>query len=105
MTHTMYMESRGRNETFALTGFRIDFKRSRGPFLINVYLPTGILTFISFIGFLIPVDIVPGRMALLVTIFLMLVNVSAQERKTKERPLVRPEVDFLKMWSTFSHQV
>ena len=33
----------------------------------------------SFIGFLIPADKVPGRMALLVTIFLMLVNISNTE--------------------------
>ena len=89
MTHTMYMESSGRNETFALTGFRIDFKRSRGPFIMNVFLPTGMLTFISFIGFLIPVDIVPGRMALMVTIFLMLVNISAQQDNKKAKPMVR----------------
>ena len=94
MTHTMFMETRGSNETFALSGFRIIFKRSRGPYLLNVYLPTGLLTFISFIGFHIPVDIVPGRMALLVTIFLMFVNISAQERRLK--PPVRPTRLFLR---------
>ena len=83
------MESSGSNETFALTGFMIDFNRARVPFVMNVFLPTGILTFISFIGFLIPVDIVPGRMALLVTIFLMLVNVSAQQDNKKAKPMVR----------------
>ena len=67
------------NETFALTGFRIDFQRSRVPWLMNVYLPTGLLTFISFIGFFIPVEIVPGRMALLITIFLMLVNIRSDQ--------------------------
>ena len=87
MTHTM--KTRGGNETFALTGFRIGFRRSSGPFIMNVFLPTGMLTFISFIGFLIPVDIVPGRMALLVTIFLMLVNISAQEHNKGSKPLVR----------------
>ena len=85
----MFMETRGSNETFALAGFRIDFKRSRSPYLLNVYLPTGLLTFISFIGFLIPVDIVPGRMALMVTIFLMLVNISAQQDNKKAKPMVR----------------
>ena len=90
MTHTM--KTRGGNETFALAGFMIEFKRTRLPFLMNVYLPTGMLTFISFIGFLIPVDIVPGRMALMVTIFLMLVNISAQEHNKVSRPSVRPGV-------------
>ena len=63
------------NEIFDLTGFRIDFGEARNTWLMNVYLPTGLLTFVSFIGFFIPVEIVPGRMALLVTIFLMLVNI------------------------------
>ena len=72
------------NETYALTGFRIKFARYRTPFLVNVFLPTGLLTFISFIAFLIPVDKVPGRMALLVTIFLMLVNISAQQHDIQQ---------------------
>ena len=56
---------------------------------MNTYLPTFLLTMISFIGFLIPVDAVPGRMALLVTTFLMLVNISSTE---KDRgPEVRQE--------------
>ena len=53
---------------------------------MNIYLPTSLLTTASFIGFLIPVDKVPGRMALLVTIFLMLVNISSTERN--EGPVV-----------------
>ena len=48
---------------------------------MNTYLPTALLTIASFISFLIPVDVVPGRMALLVTIFLMLVNIRATERR------------------------
>ena len=61
-------------------GFHVVLKRNPNPFYINTYLPTGLLTIISFIGFVIPVDLVPGRMALLVTIFLMLVNISSTER-------------------------
>ena len=67
------------NETFSLTGFELVMKRSLTPFIINVYIPTYLLTTASFIGFLIPVEVVPGRMALLVTIFLMLVNMSSAE--------------------------
>ena len=68
------------NETFSLSGFELVMARSLTPFLMNVYIPTYLLTSASFIGFLIPVDMVPGRMALLVTIFLMLVNMSSSER-------------------------
>ena len=68
-------------------GFTVEFIRSSNPFFVNTYLPTAILSIISFIGFLIPVDMVPGRMALLVTIFLMLVNISSTERS--RGPIVR----------------
>ena len=67
-------------QQFSLTGFTLELKRSHNPFLTNTYLPTALLTIISFIGFVIPVDIVPGLMGLLVTIFLMLVNISSTER-------------------------
>ena len=68
------------NETFSMSGFELVMARSLTPFLMNVYIPTYLLATASFIGFLIPVDMVPGRMALLVTIFLMLVNMSSSER-------------------------
>ena len=69
----------------SMSGFELVLKRSPIPFLMNVYLPTSLLTIISFIGFVIPVDLVPGRMALLVTIFLMLVNMSSTERNKGPR--------------------
>ena len=43
------------------------------------------LLLISFIGFFIPVQMVPGRMALLVTIFLMLVNITTSLKATGPR--------------------
>lgn len=64
---------------FSSAGFTLSLSRVPTPFIINTFLPTGLLTLISFIGFVIPVEMVPGRMALLVTIFLMLVNISAME--------------------------
>ena len=69
------------NEEFSLTGFDVTLKRSATPFYINIYLPTGLLTLTSLIGFIIPVNTEEGRrMALLVTVFLMLVNISSTER-------------------------
>ena len=67
-------------ETFSLIGFQVELKRNTSPFYTNIYLPSGLLTIISFIGFVIPVDQVPGRMALLITIFLMFVNLSSYEK-------------------------
>ena len=75
------------NETFSRSGFNLILERSPTPFFMNIYLPTALLTISSFIGFLIPVEVVPGRMALLVTTFLMLVNISSTERN--RGPVVR----------------
>ena len=63
-------------DEFSTTGFSILLRRATKSHLFNTYVPSGTLTFMSFISFLIPADVVPGRMALLVTIFLMLVNIS-----------------------------
>ena len=71
----------------SMSGFTMTLKRNPSPFFTNTYLPTGLLTIMSFIGFVIPIDMVPGRMALLVTIFLMLVNISSTERN--KGPMVR----------------
>ena len=68
------------NETFSRSGFTLILARSPTPFFMNTYVPTALLTLSSFIGFLVPVDLVPGRMALLVTTFLMLVNISSTEK-------------------------
>lgn len=65
---------------YSVTGMHIYMERIMVPFLMNIYLPTGLLVMISWIGFLVPCDQVPGRMALLVTIFLMLVNVANTAR-------------------------
>ena len=68
------------SEVYSLSGFDLTIKRSPMPYYMNVYLPTALLSITSMVGFLIPPDIVPGRMALLVTTFLMLVNISITER-------------------------
>ncbi len=71
----------------SVTGFTITFVRRVNKFTINVFLPTAVMVFVSFISFIIPVEMIPGRMALLVTIFLMLVNISNSERS------IGPEVE------------
>ena len=42
---------------------------------METYIPTTLFVATSFISFLIPPEVVPGRMALLVTILLVLVNI------------------------------
>ena len=74
-----------KGDEFSLAGFNVIMKRRFKSYYLNVYLPTGLLAITSLIGFLIPPDIVPGRMALLVTIFLVIVNISSTERNRGPR--------------------
>ena len=54
---------------------KVEMMRRRTPVLLQVYLPSGLFVIVSWISFLIPMDVIPGRMALLVTLFLVLVNI------------------------------
>ena len=75
---TMRFKSRYRN--ISVAGFQFHLRRNWAPIFVNTYLPCMMLLLISFIGFFIPVHMIPGRMALLVTIFLMLVNIGNSEK-------------------------
>ena len=65
--------NRGRNYTRC--GLAIVFTRSKTQLFFQVYLTTGMLVVVSWASFLINPNIVPGRMGLLVTLLLVLVNV------------------------------
>ena len=80
------------NQTYSQTGFTLILHRSQTTFFMNTYLPTFLLTIMSFIGFLIPVEMVPGRMALIVTLFLMFVNIRSTEQS--RGPMVSKTVTF-----------
>ena len=43
--------------------------------LVKYGFVSGLFVIVSWISFLIPMDVIPGRMALLVTLFLVLVNI------------------------------
>ncbi len=60
---------------FSLAGFEIVLSRYVSTYIITYYLPSGLFVIVSWISFLIPMDITPGRMQLLVTLFLVLVNI------------------------------
>lgn len=60
---------------FSLAGFEMTLERHFTSYIITYYLPSGLFVVVSWISFLIPPDIVPGRMALLITLFLVLVNI------------------------------
>merc|ERR1712038_558237 len=60
---------------FSLAGFEMVLTRYVSTYIITYYLPSGLCVIVSWISFLIPMDVIPGRMALLVTLFLVLVNI------------------------------
>ena len=70
----------GRN--YSVTGFVVVLERSVYPFLLNIYHPTFLVVLASFISFFIPVNVVPGRIGLLITTFLVLINVSNESVNT-----------------------
>jgi len=61
--------------TYAACGFRVHLERKRHQLIFQIYLPCILFVVVSWISFLIRPSVVPGRMALLVTLFLVLVNV------------------------------
>merc|ERR1719384_2871191 len=60
---------------FSVAGFEMKLNRHVSHYLITYYLPSGLFVIVSWISFVVPPDIIPGRMALLVTLFLVLVNI------------------------------
>ncbi len=60
---------------YAACGFRILLSRKRHQMMFQIYLPCFLFVCVSWASFLIKPNVVPGRMALLVTLFLVLVNI------------------------------
>ena len=55
-------------------GFHIAMSRLKTPFFLKYYIPSIAIVIVSEIGFMVPLTAIPGRVALLVTNFLTLVN-------------------------------
>ena len=62
------------NQIYSTAGFHLQLKRHCGKYILGFYLPSMLFVVISWISFTIPPDAIPGRMALLVTLVLVLVN-------------------------------
>ena len=60
---------------FSLAGFELTLKRHVSTYIMTYYLPSGLAVIISWISFLIPMDVIPGRTAFLGIIFLALINI------------------------------
>ena len=60
-------------------GFNIKFRRIFQPYLYQTYLPCIAIVGVSLISFIIPLSAIPGRVALMATIFLTLTNIFIQQ--------------------------
>merc|ERR1712008_288643 len=49
--------------------------RKMSFYIVTYYLPSGLFVVVSWISFLVNPEVIPGRMTLLVTIFLVLINI------------------------------
>ena len=58
----------------AVFGIRFELSRDPMAFIVKYHVTSGVLVIIGGISFLIDPKIVPGRMGLLVTLFLVLAN-------------------------------
>ena len=53
----------------------MSLSRNSAKYLYIYYLPTGMFVSVSWVSFLIPADAIPGRIGLLVTLFLVATNI------------------------------
>ena len=68
---------------YSITGIEITFTRHKLKYLYVYYLPSGLFVVVSWASFLIPPEIVPGRMAMLITLFLVLTNIFNVSKDTQ----------------------
>ena len=60
--------------TFSFVGFKLMLVRNFSQHILSHYFPSVILVMVSWISFMVPPEVVPGRMALLITLLLVKVN-------------------------------
>ncbi len=63
-------------ERYSVYGVQLRMRREFQPFLVRFYIPSAVFVVVSWISFTVDPRVVPGRMALLVTVLLMLINMS-----------------------------
>ena len=63
------------NKSYAVCGFHILLARTKEQIFFQVYLTSIMFVVVSWASFIIKPEVVPGRMGVLVTIFLVLINI------------------------------
>ena len=60
---------------YSVTGFEMILQRKMSFYIVTYYLPSGLFVVVSWISFLVNPEVICGRMTLLITIFLVLINI------------------------------
>ena len=60
---------------YSVAGFEMVLTRKISFYIVTYYMPSGLFVLVSWISFLVNPEVIPGRMTLLVTIFLVLINI------------------------------
>ena len=68
------ISSFGYDSQFSAVGFKLILKRYFNKHFLNYYVPSSTFVVVSWASFIIPPDVIPGRMGLLITLLLVLVN-------------------------------
>ena len=59
----------------SLTGFEVELTRHRARYVMYTHMPSALFVCVSWISFVVPVEAIPGRITLLVTLLLVLINI------------------------------
>ena len=75
-------------------GFQVKMTRLLRPYVMKYYIPSMAVVLVSEIGFVIPLTAIPGRVALLVTQFLTLVNLFIYQMVNLKRTQIIQDICF-----------
>ena len=64
------------DRSYPTVGFKLTLTRHYLEHIFSFYIPSWLFVALSWVSFAIPPEVVPGRMALLITLMLVLVNIS-----------------------------
>ena len=81
-------------ETFV--GFDLNMERKVGSYIYEFFVPCFLMVVSSWISFAVSPEVVPGRLGLLLTLFLMLVNMSSSVSQVSRNYLIFAVVFTLK---------
>ena len=78
------------SNSFSTVGFKLNLERDYNKHMLSYYFPSLLIVLLSWISFVIPPEVIPGRMALLITLILVLVNmfVSVIEKRPPAKATV-----------------